>query len=92
MTNQKRPSPRYAPEVRERAVRMVFDHAGQYPSQWAAIESVAGKIGCAAQTLHNWVSQAERDQGLRPVSKDRAQHSNTGVQVSVHSAKGITLR
>lgn len=66
MTNQKRISPRYAPEVRERAVRMVFDHAGDYLSQWAAIESVAGKIGCAAQTLHNWVRQAERDQGLKP--------------------------
>jgi transposase len=60
MENRKT-SPKYAPEVRERAVRMVFDHAGDYPSQWAAIESVAAKIGCAAQTLHNWVRQAERD-------------------------------
>ena len=61
----RRTSPKYAPEVRERAVRMVFDHAGEYPSQWAAIESVAAKIGCAAQTLHNWVRQAERDAGQR---------------------------
>ena len=61
----RRTSPKYAPEVRERAVRMVFDHAGDYPSQWAAIESVAAKIGCAAQTLHNWVRQAERDAGQR---------------------------
>ena len=64
MTNCKT-SPKYAPEVRERAVRMVFDHAGEYPSQWAAIESVAAKIGCAAQTLHSWVRQAERDAGQR---------------------------
>jgi transposase-like protein len=64
MKNRKT-SPRYAPEVRERAVRMVFDHAGEYPSQWAAIESVAAKIGCAAQTLHSWVRQAERDAGQR---------------------------
>jgi transposase-like protein len=61
----RRTSPKYAPEVRERAVRMVFDHAGKYPSQWAAVESVAAKIGCAAQTLHNWVRQAERDAGQR---------------------------
>jgi transposase len=52
MENRKT-SPKYAPEVRERAVRMVFDHAGEYPSQWAAIESVAAKIGCAAQSLNN---------------------------------------
>mgnify|MGYP001818040318 FL=1 len=64
MENRKT-DPKYAPEVRERAVRMVFDHAGEYPSQWAAIESVAAKIGCAAQTLHNWVRQAERDAGQR---------------------------
>ena len=64
MKNRKT-SPKYGPEVRERAVRMVFDHAGEYPSQWAAIESVAAKIGCAAQTLHSWVRQAERDAGQR---------------------------
>jgi len=62
----RRTSPKYAPEVRERAVRMVFDHAGEYPSQWAAIESVAAKIGCSAQTLHIWVRQTERDAGQRP--------------------------
>ena len=66
MKNHKKPSPRYSTEVRERAVRMVFDHGGEYPSQWAAIESIAGKIGCAAQTLHTWVRQAERDAGLKP--------------------------
>ena len=57
-------SPKYSPAVRERAVRMVLDHAGDYPSQWAAIASVS-EIGCSAQTLHNWVSQAERDDGKR---------------------------
>jgi transposase-like protein len=44
---------------------MVLDHAGDYPSQWAAIASIAAKIGCTAQTLSNWVKQAERDSGKR---------------------------
>ena len=56
---------RYALEVRERAVRLVFEHEHAYSSQWAAIRSVAEKIGCAAATLRNWVRQAERDMGRR---------------------------
>ncbi|GAN81526.1 Transposase [Acidocella aminolytica 101 = DSM 11237] len=56
---------KYSPETRERAVRMVFEHQNDHASQWATIESVAAKIGCTAQTLCNWVRQAERDQGLR---------------------------
>jgi len=60
-----RKSPKFSPEVVERAVRMVFEAKGQYPSQWAAIESIAGKIGCTAETLRRWVRQAERNQGLR---------------------------
>ncbi|MBK8665315.1 MAG: IS3 family transposase [Burkholderiales bacterium] len=61
-----RKSPKYSPEVIERAVRMVFDAKDQYPSQWAAIESIAGKIGCTAETLRKWVRQGERDSGVRP--------------------------
>ena len=57
---------RYSPEVRERAVRMVFDQAVEHDSQWAAIRSIAAKIGCSSETLRNWVRQAERGAGHRP--------------------------
>ena len=60
-----RPS-KYAPELRERAVRLVFDHASDHPSQWAAIRSVAEKLGCPVEVLRRWVRQAERDGGQRP--------------------------
>ena len=55
--------PKYSPEVRERAVRMVQEHRGEYPSLWAAIESIAPKIGCVPQTLHGWLRQHEVDSG-----------------------------
>jgi transposase len=57
---------RYSPEVRERAVRMVQEHASEHPSQWATIRSVAEKLGCTVEALRRWVRQAERDQGRRP--------------------------
>ncbi len=58
-------STRYSPEVRARAVRMVKEHQVDHSSQWAAICSIAGKIGCTSETLRRWVRQSERDQGLR---------------------------
>ena len=60
-----RPS-KYSPERRERAVRMVFEHTPEYPSQWAAIKSVAEKLGCTLEALRRWVRQSERDAGRRP--------------------------
>lgn len=57
---------RYSPELRERAVRMVFDHAHDHPSQWATIRSVAEKLGRTVEALRRWVRQAERDRGARP--------------------------
>ena len=56
---------KYSPEVRERAVRMVREHGPEHPSQWAAITSIAAKFGCTAETLRDWVRQAERDSGQR---------------------------
>src|SRR5512143_2922520 len=58
-------SNKFSPEVRERAVRMVQEHRGEYPSLWAAIESIAPKIGCVPQTLNEWVRKYEVDSGLR---------------------------
>ena len=66
-------SNKFSPEVRERAVRMVQEHRGEYPSLWAAVESIAPKIGCVPNTLHDWVkrsviaffAQAELDRRLK---------------------------
>ena len=56
---------RFSPEVRERAVRLVQQHQGDHPSEWAAITSIAAKIGCTAETLRSWLRQAERNSGQR---------------------------
>jgi transposase len=56
---------RYSPEVRERAVRMVFEQQQEHGSQWAALQSIAAKIGCTSETLRKWVRRAERDSGQR---------------------------
>jgi transposase len=67
-------SSKFSPEVRERAVRMVQEHRGDYPSLWAAVESIAPKIGCVPQTLLEWVKREEVDAGTRPgVTSSEAQ-------------------
>jgi transposase len=62
-----------SPEDRERAVRMVHEQRGEQASEWAAISSIAAKIGCAVETLRGWIGQSERDQGLRPGSTSAGQ-------------------
>ena len=58
-------SNKFSPEVRERAVRLVQEHRGEYPSLWSAVESIAPKIGCVPQTLLEWVKRDEVDGGQR---------------------------
>jgi len=67
MSEPKRPGRAlYPPEVRERAVRMVFEHQGEYPSQWKAIESISAMLSINHETLRQWVRRAETDAGQRP--------------------------
>ena len=62
--------PKYSPELRERAIRMVYEQREHHESQWAAIESVAQKIGCTSQTLRNWIAKAERKSGADDAASD----------------------
>jgi len=78
-----RKSPKFSPEVMERAVRMVFDAKDQYPSQWAAIESIAGKIGCTAETLRRWVRRGERDVGADFSDRGRLFQADRGRRIGV---------
>lgn len=71
-----RKSAKFSPEVVQRAVRMVFEAKDQYPPQWSAIESIAAKIGCTAETLRRWVRQAESATAV--CVKDRARPSSSG--------------
>lgn len=81
-------TPKYSPEIRERAVRLVQEHRDEYPSLWAAIESLAPKIGCVPQTLHEWVRRHEVDTGLRDGVSGICQRSCTPNQdLTVSSAR-----
>jgi transposase-like protein len=70
---------RFSPEVRARAVRLVFEHEKDHPSRWAAVSSIAAKIGCTAQSLNEWVKKAEVDSGVRRRSdRDRRTAEGAG--------------
>ena len=84
-------------EIRERAVRLVFEHQDEYPSQWAAIRSIAEKSGMTSETLRTWVRQAERDTGGRPRRHRKSPRPNDGTQPTTKSsehssARGVRLR
>ena len=69
---------KYSPEVKERAVRMVFDQQHQHESQWSALSSIAQKVGCTSETLRKWVRQAERDAGQRGGPDDGGARATQG--------------
>jgi transposase-like protein len=77
-------SNKFSPEVRERAVRMVQEHRGEYPSLWLAVESIAPKIGCVPQTLLTWVKRVEIDTGVREgvTTSDPASFPRTASQAA----------
>ena len=74
---------KFSPELQERAVRMVAEHAAEYESQWAAIVSISAKMGCTAETLRRWVRQSERDTGVRPGLTTAEADSNKAVEREV---------
>ena len=80
-------TPPYSPEVREPAVRMVFEHRDEYVSQYDAILSIAAKIGCSRETLRHWVRQAERDQGLRPGPTAQEPERSKSLRREVHELR-----
>ena len=83
-------SPKFSPEVRERAVRMVQEHRADYPSLWAAIESIAPKIGCVPQTLNDWVKKAEVDSGQRPAPRRRMHSASRNLNARSRNCAGPT--
>ena len=76
-------SNKFSPEVRERAVRMVQEHRGEYSSLWAAIESIAPKIGCVPQTLNEWVKRGEIDAGAHFSDRGRLFQADRGRRIGV---------
>ena len=89
-----KPAPKYSPEVRERAVRMVLEHRGEPGSPWKVIASIAAKFGCSGETLRSWVRQAERDRGLRPGSTTQEQERIRELEREVRELRQVneTLR
>jgi transposase len=65
-------SNKFAPEVRERAVRMVGKHRADYASEWAALTSIAGKIGCTTETLRRWCREEASPNNLGPARQRRS--------------------
>lgn len=73
---------KFSPEVRDRAVRLVLDNEGQHGSRWQAVMSISAKIGCAPQTLNDWVKKAEVDSGKRPGVSSEMAKDTIGIDVS----------